>query len=341
MDNLNKKTILVCGGAGFIGSNFIHYIFKRYPRVKILNFDRLTYCGSLENLKDIHKDSRYKFIKGDIVNKKFLDKTISSFKPDYIVNFAAATHVDRSIHEDRQEFIKTNVEGVFNILEMVKKFSLIKKYIQISTDEVYGSLDLDSKKAFQETDQLKPRNPYSATKACGDLLCRAYYNTWGIPVVITRSSNNFGPYQYPEKIIPFFILRMLENKNLPLYGDGRNVRDWIYVLDHCRAIETILLKGNPGEIYNISANNERSNLEIARLILNYFKKDESWIEFVSDRPGHDRRYSLDNSKIRKEFGWRPIYNFDKAFKETVDWYLKNKRWVDKFKKKGAFNPHIK
>lgn len=338
---LDKKTILVCGGAGFIGSNFIRFIFSKYPKAKIVNYDKLTYSGNLENTKGLDKKYKYFFIKGDIADKTRLDRIFSKHKPDYVINFAAETHVDRSIHIGALEFITTNVEGVFNLLEAVKKSQKTKKYVQVSTDEVYGSLEIGSAEKFHEHARFAPNVPYAATKAGGDLLCRAYYSTWGVPVIVTHCSNNYGPYQYPEKLIPFFILRMIENKKLPLYGDGKNVRDWIYVLDHCRALELCLLKGRPGEEYNIGADNEMANHEIAKLILKHFNRDSSWIEFVADRPGHDRRYAIDNSKIRRELGWKPKYKFTSAFPETVRWYIKNLNWIEKIRKKtGVFNPHI-
>ena len=340
---LNNKTILVCGGAGFIGSNFIRYIFSRYPGVKIVNFDKLTYSGNLDNNKDISKNSAldYHFVKGDIVNKKKVDAVFKKYKPDYIINFAAETHVDRSIHGASLEFIKTNIEGVFNIAEAVKAYSSVIKYVQVSTDEVHGSLPLDSKERFHEYTLFAPNVPYAATKAGGDLLCRSYFSTWKVPVVVTHCSNNYGPYQYPEKIIPFFVTRMLENKKLPLYGDGRHVRDWVYVLDHCHALELCLLKGAPGGVYHIGADNELDNTDIAKRILQYFNRNESWIEYVGDRPGHDRRYSIDSTKITEELGWRPMYAFEKAFVKTIQWYVDNPKWISRVQKRtGVFNPHI-
>lgn len=340
MASKNMK-ILVCGGAGFIGSNFIKYILKKHKNARILNYDKLTYSGNLDNLKDIKNNRRYRFIKGDIADKNRLEKAIRDFRPDYIINFAAETHVDRSIHIGAREFIDTNITGVFNFLEAVKTNPKIKKYLQVSTDEVYGSLNLNSGKKFKEDTAFAPNVPYAATKAGGDMLCRAYYKTFKTPVVVTHCSNNYGPYQYPEKLIPFLILRMLENKKLPIYGDGKNVRDWIYVLDHCEALKLCLLKGRPGEVYNIGAHNEMNNLQIANLILKHFKRGKEWIEFVVDRPGHDRRYAIDDSKIKKEFGWKPKYKFKKAFSETIKWYLNNKKWIDNVRKKtGVFNPHI-
>lgn len=333
--------ILVCGGAGFIGSNFIRYILEKHEDAVILNYDKLTYSGNLDNLKDLTDSNRYKFTQGDIGDRIQLADAFQSFKPDYVINFAAETHVDRSIHMCSQEIIDTNVTGVFNLLEEVKIRPAIRNYVQVSTDEVYGSLSLDSKAKFREDTAYAPNVPYAATKANGDFLCRAYWNTFGTPVVVTHCSNNYGPYQYPEKLIPFFILCLLENKKLPLYGDGENVRDWIYVIDHAEALRLCLFKGRAGEVYNIGADNEMSNKEIATLLLQQFGRDESSIEFVPDRPGHDRRYAIDASKIKNELGWQPKYNFKKAFRETVDWYVKSEQWVEDVRSKtGVFNPHI-
>lgn len=337
----NKSTILVCGGSGFIGSNFIRYILSKYPKAKIINLDGLSYAGSKLNLSDFKNSPRYEFVKGDITNYPIIEKTIKKHRVSYAVNFAAATHVDKSIHNGSLGFINSNIIGVHNLLEAVKKSPWVKKYVQISTDEVFGALGFESKAKFRETNPFAPNNPYSATKAGGDLLCRAYFVTWGVPVVVTHSANNFGPYQYPEKLIPFFVLRMMENRKLPIYGDGKNTRDWIYVLDNCRGIELCLLKGKPGETYNIGADNEKNNFEIARMILDYFGKDESWIEFVADRPGHDRRYALDSSKIKKELGWKPKFKFETAFYKTIDWYVKNQSWIKSIKKRETLNPHIK
>lgn len=336
----DNNKILVAGGAGFIGSNFIRYILGRYPKVKIINLDKLTYSGNPDNLKDIARNQRYKFIKGDVADKKTISRIFKIYKPDYLINFAAETHVDRSIHVGAEEFIHTNITGVFNFLEAVKKYG-VKNYVQVSTDEVFGSLELNSKEKFKETTAFCPNVPYSATKAGGDLLCNAYFKTWGVPVVVTHCSNNYGTHQYPEKLIPFFILRMLEGKKLPLYGDGKNVRDWIYVLDHCQALELCLFNGRSGEVYNIGADNEMSNREVADLILKYFNRDDSWIEFVADRPGHDRRYAVDSSKIRRELDWKLKYDFKKAFAATIKWYLDNPKWIERVRKKtGVFNPHI-
>lgn len=337
----NDTCILVCGGAGFIGSNFIHSILQKYQAVRVVNLDKLTYSGNLDNLKEIARDPRYTFVRGDVADPKKIASIFKKYSPDYVINFAAETHVDRSIHVGALEFINTNVVGVFNLLEAIKSAGSVRKFVQVSTDEVYGSLDLDSKDAFIETTAFAPNVPYAATKAGGDLLCRAYHNTWQVPVVVTHCSNNYGPRQYPEKLIPFFVLRMLERKTLPLYGDGHHVRDWIYVTDHCDALELCLLNGRAGAVYNIGADNECSNRHIATRILTHFGRGEDSIEFVGDRPGHDRRYAIDASLIRKELGWKPVHRFEEAFRETVRWYTDNPAWIERVRKKtGVFNPHI-
>jgi len=319
------KTILVTGGCGFIGSNFIRYMLKKYSHYKIINLDKLTYAGNLENLKDMEKDRRYRFIKGDICNFRLLEELTE--RVDIIINFAAETHVDRSIKK-ASSFIRTNFYGTYVLLEMAKK-NKIDLFIQISTDEVYGSRE----KGFsKETSPLSPSNPYSASKASADLLVLSYYRTYKIPVIITRSSNNFGPYQYPEKIIPLFITNLLENKKVPLYGDGSNIRDWLYVLDNVSALDIVMHKGKVGEIYNIGAGNLISNLQLTRLILRLMDKDEHFVEKVPDRPGHDFRYALNFEKI-KMLGWRPNYSFEDALKYTIDWYKQNRKWWKPLKKK--------
>lgn len=334
-------TVLVCGGAGFIGSNFIHELLRAYRAVRVVNLDKLTYSGNRDNLKEVAKDPRYTFVQGDIADSKKINAIFKKYAPQYVINFAAETHVDRSIHVGALEFINTNVVGVFNILEAVKKAGTVRKFVQVSTDEVYGSLDLESDERFSEATAFAPNVPYAATKAGGDMLCRAYHNTWQVPVVVTHCSNNYGPRQYPEKLIPFFVLRVLEGKKLPLYGDGKHVRDWIYVIDHCDALMRCLLRGTPGAVYNIGADNEMNNRHIASLILSHFGKGEDMIEFVGDRPGHDRRYAIDSSLIRKELGWKPERKFEDAFRETVRWYTDNKAWVERVRRKtGVFNPHI-
>src|SRR3989339_2215282 len=315
--------ILVTGGCGFIGSNFIRYILKKYPSYKIINLDKLTYAGNLENLKDIEKNRNYKFIKGDICNKELVGKIANNV--DYIINFAAETHVDRSILE-AGSFIKTDVYGTHILLEAAKKYHH-KKYIQISTDEVYGSID---KGSFTEESRLKPNSPYSASKTSADLLCRSYFVTYGVPVVITRSSNNYGPYQYPEKVIPLFITNAIEDKPLPLYGDGKNVRDWLYVLDNCSGIDTVLHKGIAGEIYNIGGSNEIANIGLTKTILKILNQPTSLIKPVADRLGHDRRYSLKCNKLMK-LGWKPKRKFEETLRETVEWYIDNKNWWKKLK----------
>ena len=310
--------VLITGGCGFIGSNFIRYFIKEHPDFKIINLDKLTYAGNLKNLKDIEKNKNYKFIKGDICNLELVKKLAKTC--DFIINFAAETHVDRSI-KSSYEFIKTNIYGVWALLEATKN-TKIKKFIQISTDEVYGSIEAGS---FIETDSLSPSSPYSASKASADLLCNAYFKTYNVPVIIIRSVNNFGPYQYPEKVIPLFITNLLEKKKIPIYGDGQNIRDWIYVLDNIRAIDFILFKGKIGEIYNVSSGNEISNLDLANLILKKLNLDSSFIKYIKDRPGHDIRYSLDSSKL-KNLGFKLVYDFEKSLEATIDWYKENKSW---------------
>lgn len=330
--------ILVTGGSGFMGSNFIRFMLNNYKDVKIINYDKLTYAGNLDNLKDVSNDPRYSFVIGDISDANSLNFVMK--KVDYVVNFAAETHVDRSIHISSQPFIMTNVVGVHTVLELVKSNN-IKKFVQISTDEVYGSLKIDDKMKFTEETTIKPNSPYSAAKASGDMLCRAYFKSYDTPVVVTRSSNNYGPFQYPEKLIPFFTTRALNNMPLTLYGDGKNIRDWVHVKDHSSAIEAVLNGGIPGEIYNIGANNERNNLEITKLILEILDKPESLISFVKDRPGHDRRYSVDASKIKKDLGWTQEHTKDKfkdALTTTIKWYMENKEWIENIKKRSEIDP---
>ncbi len=303
------STILVTGGAGFIGSNFVRLFRKKY---KIINFDKLTYAA--QAIPGV--------IKGDIANKKQVEAVVKKYHPDYLVNFAAETHVDRSIHGHADDFVKTNVHGVFTLLEAIGKFG-IKKYIQVSTDEVYGDVEVNSKKKFTEDSLLRPSSPYSSTKAAGDLLCMSYFRTYGTPVLITRGSNTYGPRQFPEKLIPFFVLRMLQKKKMPLYGDGKNTRDWLFVEDHCRAIELALTKGTPGTIYNISADEYHTNYEIAQRIARHFGQGPEVIEYVADRPGHDRKYAPNSTKLRRELSWKPKVKFDDAFEKTLEWFHKN------------------
>lgn len=317
--------LLITGGAGFIGSNFIRHMIQQHPDWDITNLDKLTYAGNLENLKEVEQSPRYRFIKGDIADRELVDRLLQE-KFDAIINFAAESHVDRSIL-DASPFLETNIRGTQVLLEGARKYG-IKRFIQVSTDEVYGSIENGS---FTERSQLHPSSPYSASKAAADLLCLAYHKTYGTSVIITRCSNNFGPYQFPEKFIPLVITNAIEDKPIPVYGDGLNVRDWVFVLDHCRALEAVLEKGKEGEVYNIGAGNEMTNLTLVHTLLKLLGKPESLIQFVTDRPGHDRRYSLDNSKIRSELGWKPIYSFDDALAFTVSWYLNNTAWWQRIK----------
>ncbi len=309
--------ILVTGGLGFIGSNFIRHILNKYKGCNIINLDKQTYAGNPENLKDIEKNKNYTFIKGDICDKSIVEKAVKNV--NVIINFAAESHVDRSI-SDPDAFIRTDILGTYTLLEAAKKHQI--KFIQVSTDEVYGSIEEGK---FRETDKLNPSSPYSASKASAEMLVLSYHTTYGLPILITRSSNNFGPFHYPEKIIPLFITNLLENKKVPIYGDGLNVRDWLYVLDNCEAIDFILHNGKVGEIYNIGGDSEKTNIEITKLILNELGKDESSIEFVKDRQGHDRRYALDSTKLHK-LGWKPKHKFEQALKDTINWYKKNEKW---------------
>ncbi|OGW51874.1 MAG: dTDP-glucose 4,6-dehydratase [Nitrospirae bacterium RBG_19FT_COMBO_42_15] len=330
--------LLITGGAGFIGSNFIRYILKHHKNYKVINLDKLTYAGNLENLKDIEKDKRYKFVRGDILKAK--GKWLKTRGVDAVINFAAESHVDRSI-VDSSDFIQTNVVGTQILLEAARE-ARIKRYIQISTDEVYGSLGKSG--YFTEKTPLAPNSPYSASKAAADMLVRAYFHTHNFPGIITRCSNNYGPYQFPEKFIPLMITNALEGKPLPVYGDGLNVRDWIFVDDHCSAIDAILHKGKNGEVYNIGGNSEKRNIDVVKLILKKLIGHTGHIgpiiKFVPDRKGHDRRYAIDSTKIKKELGWRPKYDFDKGLDMTIDWYLKNKEWWQKIKS-GEYKRYYK
>ena len=317
---MSRSVYLVTGGAGFIGSNYIRYLFKKYKDIMIVNLDKLTYAGNTANLKDIESSENYIFIKGDICDTKVVNKVFREYHPDYLINFAAESHVDRSIGNP-DDFIRTDIFGVYILLEASKELG-IERFIQISTDEVYGSIE---KGSFTEESPLKPSNPYSASKTGGDRLAYSYFATYGLPVIITRASNNFGPYQYPEKLIPLFVTNALEDKQLPIYGDGRNVRDWLFVEDHCRAIEFILQKGKVGEVYNIAGASEKENIQITNHILELLGKSNSLIRYVADRIGHDRRYSLDASKLYN-LGWKQEYEFGDALKETIQWYKENSDW---------------
>ena len=324
-----SKTILITGGAGFIGSCFVRYMLKNHPDYKIINLDALTYAGNIENLDDVKDNRNYKFVHGNICDKKLVSELVEQV--DAIVNFAAESHVDRSI-TGPEIFIETNVKGTLNLLQAAKEFK-VERYLQVSTDEVYGTLGKSG--YFTETTPLAPNSPYSASKASADMLVRAYHETYNMPVLTTRCSNNYGPYQYPEKLIPFFISKLLRGEKVPVYGDGMNVRDWLYVYDHCSAIDTVLHKGRVGEVYNIGGHNEKTNMEITRLILDAMGKDETSIEYVKDRLGHDRRYAICNDKIQSELGWKPSLTFEEGIKITIDWYLKNQDWIKSVENKMA------
>ena len=327
---MNAPTFLVTGGAGFIGSNYIRFLLQQYSEIHIVNLDKLTYAGNLRNLSDIEHDPRYSFVKADLCNRTELNDIFGRFNPEYVINFAAESHVDRSILQP-SVFIQSNVLGVQNLLEVSLKFG-VNKYLQISTDEVYGSLG--SKGLFTEKSPLDPRSPYSASKASADLLTQAYFHTFNLPINITRCSNNYGPYQFPEKLIPLTILNCLNGEKIPVYGDGLNVRDWIHVDDHCSAIDLVLQGGIAGEIYNIGAQNERSNIEIVKLIIQILanlrpdlKISENLISYVDDRKGHDRRYAIDSTRIQTVLNWKAKIEFIEGLTETIKWYIDTKEWL--------------
>ncbi len=338
---IRQLNVLVAGGAGFIGSNFVRHMVTKYPNYNIVNIDKLTYAGNINNLLDIENQPNYKFYQADICDQDLIDQIITHENIDAIVNFAAETHVDRSIHVGSREFVMTNVVGVQTLLDAARRHNLFKM-VNISTDEVYGSLKLGEQRLFTEKTAFEPNVPYAAAKAGGDLLCRAYYNTFGVPVVVSHCSNNYGPYQFPEKLIPYLITKAINKEDFPIYGDGQNIRDWLFVLDHVKAIDLMLHKGIAGEVYNIGGNNEKSNLEIAKLILSYFGLPESMIKFVPDRPGHDRRYAIDAAKISEELGWHPEHKFEQALPKTIEWYLQNQDWIKNIhEKNNSINEHIK
>lgn len=332
------KTLLVTGGAGFIGSNFVKYMLNKYSDSVIVNVDLLTYAGNLENLKDIEDNNNYFFVKGDITDRDLVEELFKEYKFNYVVNFAAESHVDRSI-EDPEIFVKTNIMGTQVLLDVAKKAWQVGKdgqgyptyregvkYLQVSTDEVYGALGKTG--MFTETMSLAPNSPYSASKASADMMVRAYGETFKFPMNITRCSNNYGPYQFPEKLIPLMIINALEDKSLPVYGDGMQIRDWLHVKDHCSAIDTVLHKGILREAYNVGGNNEKANIEIVKLIIETLGKSEDLITYVKDRLGHDRRYAIDNTKITTELGWEPSYAFEEGIEETIQWYLDNEKWLN-------------
>ncbi len=339
------KNLLVTGGAGFIGSNFVKYRLENFPGDKVINLDLLTYAGNLDNLEDITDNSNYVFVKGDITNREIVEQIFMDYNIDYVVHFAAESHVDRSI-TDPEVFIRTNVLGTQVMLDCAKQawvlgkkddgYPIYKegvKFLQVSTDEVYGALGKTG--MFTELTNIAPNSPYSASKASSDLLVRSYNKTFKFPANITRCSNNYGPYQFPEKLIPLMINNANNDKMLPVYGDGMQIRDWLHVKDHCSAISTVLDNGSEGEVYNIGGNNEKANIEIVELILRYLKKPNSLITYVTDRLGHDRRYAIDNTKITSQLGWKPEYTFEEGIKETIEWYIENKEWLENIRS-GAY-----
>lgn len=320
--------LLVTGGAGFIGSHFVLYWMKNHPEDSLVNLDKLTYAGNLENLREVENNPKYTFIHGDICDAEVVDAAMEDV--DVVVHFAAETHVDRSIVRP-MDFIRSNVLGTYTLLEAAKKYN-VKKFHHVSTDEVFGSLALDTTEKFTEETKYDPHSPYSASKAGSDHLVRAYFHTYGMPITITNCSNNFGPAMYPEKLMPLAITNVLEGKKVPIHGDGKNVRDWLYVEDHVRAIELVLGKGKVGETYLVGGMTEGiSNLEVVKRILHLMDKDESYIEFVKDRPGNDRKYDIDWMKINRELGWKPLHSFDEWLKKTIDWYVENRSWWEKLK----------
>jgi len=331
--------ILITGGAGFIGSNYAHYRFENYPQDEIFVLDKLTYAGNLDNLSDLIDQKRFHFVQGDIADRPFIEQLFEKERFDKVVNFAAETHVDRSI-TGPDIFVQTNIVGTHNLL-MAARLNEGKRYHQVSTDEVYGDLGTDSTELFTEESPIKPNCPYAASKASADLLVSSYFETYKMPATISRCSNNYGPYQHPEKLIPYSITRLMEGKPIAIYGDGKYVRDWIHVDDHCSALAHALLKGVPGEVYNIGADDEIDNLTLAKRMLAYFKKDTPAIIFVKDRPGHDRRYAIDASKIRKELGWKPQHSLRTSFESTIAWYVENTRWMWRaLVRAGVANTHI-
>ena len=328
--------LLITGGAGFIGSNFVRYMVNKYPNYQIVNLDLLTYAGNLENLKDIENAPNYKFVRGDIADREFVQGLFKEEKFDYVLNFAAESHVDRSI-TDPGIFVQTNIQGTLALLDAAKTFG-VTKYLQVSTDEVYGTLGETG--YFTEETPLAANSPYSASKAGADLLVRAYHETFNLPVNITRCSNNYGPFHFPEKLIPLMIINALNDKDLPIYGDGLNIRDWLHVEDHCQAIDLVLHKGRNGEVYNVGGNNERTNIDIVKTILKHLNKPESLMKFVKDRPGHDRRYAIDATKLRNELGWSPKYNFETGIEQTINWYLNNQEWWENIIS-GEYQEYVK
>ena len=330
------QIILVTGGAGFIGSNFIRSHLQDHPNDAVINLDLLTYAGNLDNLEGYETTGRYLFVRADVADRQAVEQAFQQAvlafgkSIDSVVHFAAESHVDRSI-DDASGFIRTNVQGTQVMLEVARRHG-VKRFVHVSTDEVYGSLDAYG--YFNESSPVAPNSPYAASKAAADLIARAYFRTYGLPVIITRCSNNYGPYQFPEKLIPLMIINALENKPLPVYGDGQNVRDWIHVEDHCRGIEAVLANGRPGQVYNFGGHAERTNLYVVRTVLRLLDKPESLIRFVADRPGHDRRYAMDTGKAEQELGWKPRWTFEEGIAMTVRWYLENQHWVERVRSRA-------
>lgn len=331
--------ILITGGAGFIGSNYAHYRFENHPDDEIFVLDKLTYAGNLDNLSDLMNEARFHFVQGDIGDRKFVDQLFEQERFDKVVNFAAETHVDRSI-TGPDIFVQTNIVGTHNLL-MAARLTEVKRYHQVSTDEVYGDLGTDSTELFTEDSPIKPNCPYAASKASADLLVSSYFETYKMPVSISRCSNNYGPYQFPEKLIPYFFRLISENEPVPVYGDGKNVRDWLFVIDHCRAIDTVLERGEVGGVYNIGGNNEKTNLEITKFLLDFLGKDESLIRYVDDRLAHDRRYAIDASKMKRELGWQPSVTFAEGIAKTFDWYKTHEDWWQKLVERSEERKHKK
>ncbi len=330
------RTVLVTGGAGFIGSNFVHHFLAAHPDVTLVNFDKLTYAGNLENLASAAANPRYVFVRGDICERAAVDAVLTEHAVDTVVHFAAESHVDRSIL-GATVFVTTNVLGTQVMLDAARAHG-VERFLHVSTDEVYGSLGTTGK--FSEQTPLHPNSPYAASKASSDMLALAAHHTFAMPVLVTRCSNNYGRYQFPEKLIPLMIMNALEDKPLPVYGDGLNVRDWLHVADHCRAIDTVLCQGKPGEVYNIGGNNEWKNIDIVKALLRHLGKPESLITYVKDRPGHDRRYAIDATKIREELGWEPSYTFEQGLAETIDWYRVNEAWSQRVRS-GAYKEYYR
>ncbi|OGJ42220.1 dTDP-glucose 4,6-dehydratase [Candidatus Peregrinibacteria bacterium RIFCSPLOWO2_01_FULL_39_12] len=329
--------ILITGGAGFIGSNYTRYRFENYPNDEIFVLDKLTYAGNLDNLSDLMDEKRFHFVQGDISDKDFVEDFFEKEKFDAVVNFAAETHVDRSI-TGPGIFVMTNIVGTHNLLE-ASRLTGVKRYHQVSTDEVYGDLGSNSKEFFTEKTPIAPNCPYAASKASADLLTKSYFETYQMGITISRCSNNYGPYQFPEKLIPYFFRLISEGKSVPVYGDGKNIRDWLYVIDHCRAIDVILKKGRLGEVYNVGGNNEKTNLQITQFLLKFLGKDESLITYVDDRLAHDRRYAIDSTKLQTELGWKPSVDFAEGIQKTFDWYKNHEEWAKKLMAKIEERKH--